>query len=216
MTVADISAVAPKDGTGGGLLAMLDFCIKTGVLNQSTAKAIKTGVTKVLEIDDDYQNLDVVNMDEDAFLKRYWNLRLNSVSDGTKEAYQQRFRQARAMYLARLDGAKDWSSAGGRATPANGSSSRPSRKTRQPSKTDATASAADSASPAGGEHHTAADVTMIRYPLPIRVGVQGMLVVPEDLTAREAKRVSAFVAALAYDEQLAIGAGAGPSGADAG
>lgn len=45
------------------------------------------------------------------------------------------------------------------------------------------------------------------YPLPIPPGVQGRLVLPEDLTAKGGERIATFVSALAFEDQLAIIAG---------
>lgn len=56
---------------------------------------------------------------------------------------------------------------------------------------------------------------MITYPLPIRRGVQGRLVLPEDLSKKEAQRIANFVAALAFDERLAITAGESGNGNEA-
>lgn len=45
---------------------------------------------------------------------------------------------------------------------------------------------------------------MVTYPLPIRPGVKGTLILPEDLSRKEAERVARFVAALAFDEKRAL------------
>ena len=42
---------------------------------------------------------------------------------------------------------------------------------------------------------------MIKYPFPIRPGLQGTVTLPEDLTIREARRVAAFVATLALEDE---------------
>jgi hypothetical protein len=48
---------------------------------------------------------------------------------------------------------------------------------------------------------------VIEFPIPLRPGVQGKLILPDDLTKREAERVVKVVNALAIEEQLAITAG---------
>ncbi len=48
---------------------------------------------------------------------------------------------------------------------------------------------------------------MTEFPIPLRPGVQGKLILPDDLTQKEAKKVVAIVTALAIEEQLAITAG---------
>jgi len=42
---------------------------------------------------------------------------------------------------------------------------------------------------------------MITYPFPIRPGLRGSIQLPEDLTAREASRIAAFIATLAVEEE---------------
>jgi hypothetical protein len=42
---------------------------------------------------------------------------------------------------------------------------------------------------------------LIKYPFPIRPGVQGFIQLPEDLNMREAKRIAAFVSTLAIEDE---------------
>lgn len=203
MTVADIGAAQPKDGTGGGMIAMLDFCIRQGVINQGTAKAMRTGVTKVLSIDDHPEAVDVLNMDEEDWLKRFSNLKRDEFSDGTKEAYQQRFRQARAMYLARLNGDKDWAVAGG----SRSATSAPRPRTQKAPAAKRNGSGLASAPASTTEPMTTPGSNMVSYPYPVRPGLLAQISLPADLTAREAGRVAKFVASLAFDEQQAIESG---------
>lgn len=44
------------------------------------------------------------------------------------------------------------------------------------------------------------DPHMATYPLPIRPGVRGLLIVPEDLTEREAARLCGLITALALPD----------------
>jgi hypothetical protein len=44
---------------------------------------------------------------------------------------------------------------------------------------------------------------MIKYPFPIRPGLQGTITLPEDLSMREAKRIAAFVSTLAIEDEPA-------------
>lgn len=48
---------------------------------------------------------------------------------------------------------------------------------------------------------------MVTYPIVIRPGVRGSIVLPENLSKKEAQRVGSFVTALALEEQLAITGG---------
>lgn len=204
--------VTSQDGTGAGLLRFLDWGIRTGELPEGSAKALRTAVKNVLSIDGDPAAVDVRNMDVEGYLQRFWNRTRDDFSDGTKTVYQQRFRQAHRMYLARLDGDKEWRAAG----PAF--RSRQSRKGdglgnggRSSRGHDAGSAARSSPSPGAGEEQGDVNFTplppgLIEFPFPLRPGLLVRLQLPEDLTKAEAERIARYVEALSQDERPAIAA----------
>lgn len=46
---------------------------------------------------------------------------------------------------------------------------------------------------------------MITYPFPLRPGVRGSVTLPEDLSPQEARRLGAFVAAIAMGDEVSDG-----------
>jgi len=100
------------DYTGGGLIAFLDAAIAKGWLNVSTAKALRTASTKVLEIEPGWESVDLRSVEIDSLFQRFQNLRRNEYGDASLKVYRTRFGQAVKMYVARLDGDANWQSYG--------------------------------------------------------------------------------------------------------
>lgn len=194
-------SASPTSGTGAGMIAFLNFLIRKNEMVEATAAALRTGCRKVLDTEDDWANVDIRTLDVDGLITRFRNKSRGELADRSVTNYEQRFRSTVEMYLKWLDDDPTWrpstrtrstAAATKRTAASNGSKAEPAAPTAAESKAEPLAPVA-----AG----------MVTYPLPIRPGVQGRLVLPEDLTAKEAKRVANFVSALAFDEQLAITAG---------
>lgn len=114
-------------------------------------------------------------------------------------AADRRFRQSVVMYRKWLNHEKDWLQirrTSPKATPRKANGGKANGE-----------SATDAATAVEAPTATVARAGMIAYPLPIRPGVKGSLILPEDLSRREAERVAQFVAALAFHEHLAIASG---------
>ncbi|MFZ5869147.1 MAG: hypothetical protein ACOYXW_01230 [Actinomycetota bacterium] len=182
------------------MIAFLNFLIRKNEMVEATAVALRTGCRKVLDAEDDWANVDIRTLDVDALIMRFRNKSRGNLADRSVSNYEQRFRSTVEMYRKWLDEDPTWRpSTRTRAT--NGAAKRTA--SAGTAKTDAAPFAeptpeAPAAPPAAG---------MVTYPLPIRPGVQGRLVLPEDLTAKEAKRIANFVSALPFEEQRAITAG---------
>lgn len=188
-------------GTGAGLLAFLDWTIEKNELNKATAAALKTGVRNVLSVEDDPSLVDLRSLDMDNFLVRFTNKTRGQFKDKSQEVYRQRFRQSVGMYLAWLDGT-EWRpprlrpNSTGNGTPSAAAVRRPGQRsetTVEPNGADHGARKPDGAPPA------APAPGLIEYPFPLRPGLRARLMLPEDLTAAEAERVSAFIRALAFE-----------------
>jgi hypothetical protein len=207
MAVMEVDGVAadPNSGTGGGMLAFLDYVIRKNEMVEATAAALRTGCKKVLEVEDNWQNLDLRNLDTDQMLVRFRNKYRAELRERSLYNYEQRFRQTVEMYFKWLDNDPSWRPAVRASRSANGA--------KKAAAMPVAASPSEGGSalpvevPAPTVAASAPGVSMVAYPLPIRPGVQGRLVLPEDLTKREAQRIGAFVSALAFDERLAITSG---------
>jgi hypothetical protein len=187
------------------MLAFLDSMIRKNEMVESTASALRTGCRKVLEVDDGWAEVDLRSLDVDALVGRFRIKHRADLRERSLYNYEMRFRQTVDMYLKWLDNDPTWrpSTRTSKATNAGVRNqeplrSRPAAKPPVPLETASPEPAAEPASSAGDS------VAMIAYPLPIRPGVQGRLLLPEDLSRREAERVANFVNALAFDERLAI------------
>jgi hypothetical protein len=126
------------------------------------------------------------------------------LNDQSRATYESRFRRAVEMYLKYLADNPSWkpASSKARATTPRAATSKP-----------AAAPAADvRETPPIPNNGTVTPPSpgMIEFPIPLRPGVQGKLILPDDLTKKEAERVVKVVSALAIEERLAITAG--PSG----
>ena len=93
----------------------------------------------------------------------------------TLEQYEQRFRQSVDMYLKWLDNDPTWKPAQ-RKRVSNGSGSKAGKEATR------VTSAPVEKAPTVEQHQPG----MIKYPFPIRPGLQGTVTLPEDLTIREA------------------------------
>jgi hypothetical protein len=200
-TVSEAPSVGanPNSGTGEGFLAFFDYLINRKEMVEATASALRTGCKKVLSVEDDLVALDLRTVNVDDIVRRWRNHSRGTMKDRSIDQYEQRFRQSVDMYRKWLNDDPDWLGAR-RAKVSSNSSAAPRKTTRaasspaEPGDTKGEVPAQDGPPPVG----------MIAYPFPLRPGVQARLVLPEDLTRNEAKRVMNFVGALAFDEQLAL------------
>jgi hypothetical protein len=208
--------VNPNTGTGVGLIAFLDHLIKRNEMVESTASALRTGCKKVLDVEDDPSTVDLRTADIDDIIRRFRNRWRGQIKDRSIDQYEQRFRQSVDMYLKWLVSDPSWrpTRQAPRAT-TNGTGVAPTKKPASRSSSPAAVSGSTAAAEPEDAPSGPTSPGMITYPLPIRRGVQGRLVLPEDLSKKEAQRIANFVAALAFDERLAITAGESGNGNEA-
>jgi hypothetical protein len=189
-------------GTGQGLAEFLERAATRGDLNQSTARAMRSSVRKIIGVEsEDLSSVDVRQLDVDDLLDRFTKLHRAEYSDGSMETYRSRFRLGIAMYLAWLDNDPDWKSAG-RAVPAKrpsrqrASTGRPdSRKPKE--KPDVADPTPPQQSPAQ-QNLNAPGARVMTYDVPLRPDLIVRLTLPIDLTETDAKRLSSFIDALAF------------------
>lgn len=182
--------MALTDKTGRSLVEFLNWVAEKGLLKRNTAQALRVASEKVLDVDDDWESSDVSEIDVDALLRRFENLRAADYTPGSLSTYQSRFRRALAMYLDYV------------AKPAGWSPDIQRRKSKTETGTDETRSGVSPGSERARSESRPAD-HLVEYPFPVRPGCLGRLALPPDLTTAEARRVAAFVTS------LALGAGEG-------
>jgi len=195
-TQEETPAIDPMAGTGAAMIAFLELIQKRGDMVPATASALRTGVKKVLDTDTTLLT-DMRNVEVDEVVRQFRNKNWSKLSEKSVNVYEQRFRQSVEMYRRWLNQEKDW-------LPARSRNAAP-RKTNG-SRNAAQAAMIETAAvtPVHAQAEPMSHTGMITYPLVIRPGVKATLILPEDLTRREAERVGQFVAALAFDEQLAL------------
>lgn len=189
------------DYTGGGLIAFLDAAISKGWLNVSTAKALRTASTKVLEIEAGWEDIDLRSGEIDAMFQRFQNLRRNEYGDASLRVYRTRFGQAVKMYVARLDGDANWQSygpatKGAGAGRSNGDSAAKPKKAAVKN----TESAPKGPMDAPPETRRVESASLMRFPFPLRDDLDAVLSLPRDLTKTEAQRLAAFLSSLARED----------------
>jgi len=189
MSEADSGAAEPTRGTAAHYMFFLDWAERKGEMPASTVQNWRNASTKVLEIEDNWRDVNVVDFDLDAHLGRFETLKRTAYTTNSMRAYKSRTKVGIEAYRLWLANSPDWKPKGsGLRTSKNGSKKSP-----------ATAPPADSAEQKGETggyvpHHS----TLIEYPFPLRPGVRVLLALPEDLTEKEAKRVARFVESLAF------------------
>ncbi len=184
----------PSDGTAAGMIAWLGWTISSGELVDATASALRTGCLKVLAVESDLSAVDIMTADIDNIVVRFRNKLRGTIKDQTISTYDQRFRQTVDMYRKWLADDPSWRPATRNRGSGVGMAKKPEKKgmvtTAGPKPEVSVAAAAE---PSAGPH-------LLQYPFPIRPGVQGKITLPEDLTAKEARRIATFVASLAIEE----------------
>jgi hypothetical protein len=184
-------------GTAAGLYKFFDLAIKRGDIGQSTGIALRSASKKVLDLEEDHDR-DLRTLDHEDLLHRFHVKSKIDLKDQSRAAYESRFRRAVEMYLKYLANDPSWKPA-----PSKSRASTPRATTSKPAAAHATEVKGTPPTPNNGTA-TPPLPGMIEFPIPLRPGVQGKLILPDDLTKKEAERVVKVVSALAIEEQLAI------------
>lgn len=192
-TYASEAPTLVTSGTGDGLIAFLEYVQAKGYMAAPTSSALRTGCTKVLEAVPDLRSADLRNIDMDQRILQFRNKSKGKYADKTLDAYRKRFEQSVSMYCKWLVDDKDWLTVRSRRRS-------PSRQMASPTPVgQSELQPLVDIARAGDQRHS----PMVTYPLPLRSGVKATLILPEDLTDREALRVSQFVKALAFENPAA-------------
>jgi len=178
------------DKTGKSFLEFLDRAAEKGWLNKNTAAGYRAACQRVLEVEKDWEGVDVSSLDVDSIIRRFVNLRGGDYSPGSLETYKSRFRTALETYLEWAEDPSAWK------PPTTSRRKRGERPTMP-------AQGGESADLKPPKHQLSAPTPrdgMITYPFPLRGDTDVQLVLPRDLKPDEAKRLVAFVNALAIEE----------------
>lgn len=186
----------PGDGTAAGMIAWLNWTISSSELVEATAVSFRTGCVKVLAVESDLASLDINRADIDSIVLRFRNKHRGTMKDQTINTYEQRFRQTVEMYRKWLDNDPSW-----RPASRNRGAGASAKKVEKRAPAKVAVPKVEVPEPATVFEPTV-NPHLIQYPFPIRPGLQGKISLPEDLTVSEARRVSNFVASLAFEDSL--------------
>lgn len=158
-------------------------------MNPNSAAALKTACTNVLAALDGWEGVDVRTLDIDDALRRFQNKRGREFKPATVRAYQQRFRFAVEEFLRYVADPSSWRSPS-RVAATRKEPRRPSAKEISPRTSDFTSTGPEAAA------------EWLDYPFPLREGRIARLRLPPDLKVAEARRLSAYLMALAVDSNI--------------
>lgn len=183
---------APQRGTGLAFVRHWDWVAEKGLMAPASARAIRAAVSQILKIDDNWESVDVSNIDIEALFARFRNL--SKIAPGSLAAYESRFRSGLQSYLAYLDNPATYQPKTRKATQRDDKTA-PKLKSR--TKADVPVASPGSTTPTT---MTGSSAKLVVYPFPVRPDVFAELKLPADLTVDEALRLSAFLKALAMSD----------------
>lgn len=169
--------------TGRALVDHWNWAAGKGLMNKNTAGALRAACSQVLAADENWETLDVAELDVERILHRFTNLRAKDFKPASLDSYKKRFRLARESFL-------DYSRDPGAWKPHMTERAPASEKTNGNGSTESTVRPA---------RHEMSSSGMVEYPFPIRDGQNARLVLPRDLKSAEARRLAAFINTLATD-----------------
>lgn len=183
-------ASAPQRGTGLAFVQHWNWVADKGLMNPTTAKAIRASVSQILKIEDNWESLDVRTIDVDRLIARFRNL--SDLSPGSLATYESRFRSGLESYLSYLDNPASYQPKSRKAGPRD---DKPESKPKSKAKAESSPSSQRAVSLG-----TSMSARLIVYPFPVRPDVFAELKLPADLTVEEATRLGAFLKAVALSD----------------
>jgi hypothetical protein len=182
------------------LMSFIEASISKGRLNKNTGAGIRAACKKILEQvgpDEDVSGLDVT-----AAVFQYNNRHPNELSAESLRVYESRVRSAIDSFVQSVKNPTGYTLPG----KTNGAKVvKASSKKSQDKGVNAPEPASAEAPTSQGASQTvraAATETSLALPFPLRPNFLAQVVVPRDLTRDEAKRLAAFLDALAHDAPI--------------
>lgn len=185
-----------EDFSKAAFVRFLDMIIAKGIVNANTGGGWKAACNKVLEDLDPSE--DVRQVDVRAAVVRYNNRHPGELSPTSLRQYEIRTATAIkhfASYVANPAGFR----LAGKAINAKGEKAEPGRRADRKASTSETSRQQGETLPSTQIKGTATEQSLA-IPFPLRPNFLAQLVIPRDLTKEEAKRLGAFIDALAQEK----------------
>src|SRR5215471_227360 len=181
-------SVAPR-GTGLDFVHHWDWVAKQGLMPRNTAMSIRAAASQVLKLEQEWESVDVRQLDVDGLLMRFRNVsRLSPTSLAT---YESRFRSGLESYLAYLDNPTTYRPKGRRTVRSS---------SERAIAVEASRPAAHVTSPVSSSPVIAGGARLVVYPFPVRADLFAELKLPADLTLTEARRMGRFLETIAISD----------------
>jgi hypothetical protein len=174
------------------LKAFLDYVGEKGLVNSSTAQGWRVAVTKVLDDLSEQEQADVRKIDLEVAFRKFMNKSGGGFTPASLAQYRARAGKALKQFIGYTANPSTYKGSGGMKLPKrsdagdNGSSQK-RRGSSPPPKVAPVAQEMPAVS-AG-----------LSLPFPIRPDFRAQIVIPQDLTVDEARRMGAFILTLAAD-----------------
>lgn len=173
--------------TGAAFVGHWDYARRKGLMNASTAKSLEASCRRVLETQDDWQNIDIDTLDVDDLLHRFRNLNASDFKPRSLTDYEQRFRRAISSYQSFLENPSAWKYSSRRA---------PSRRSSTASANASDGQRSMQPPELGSESPIPSSYA---YTYPFRKDFMAKLEIPRDATSAEIDRLVAWARTLAID-----------------
>lgn len=184
------------------MMEFVNYISEKHLMSGNTAGALRVAAREVLSAvePEGWQELDLSTVDVEDFGQRFERAKAGKLKPESMLVYRSRFRNALQMYFEFMKNPGGW----------RYKAERPASIRKKPA-----------AKVIPAENQTSIDVPAatgggkamnVEYPFPLRPGLLVKLNLPADLTRMEAKRLAAYIDALAMDATLALPAHAATNG----
>ena len=174
--------MSDEQRTGKAFVEHWAGAAEKGLMTKATAQAMATSCRRVLEVEQNWENVDVLVLDVDKLSSKFKKLRAQYYKPSSLEDYESRFRRGVKSYRLFLADPSNWRlGSGAKKMMASKPRARNSLDGYTPENTDQQ------------------ETGFQRYVYPFRPNVLATLTIPQDATVAEIRRLVAWAQTLAVD-----------------